>query len=186
MRQSLHSERFPRPLLPCHNNDHYHHCAKRGLSYRYINPGTPRLLWSNFTLICRPWPLPCTTLSSAVAGDRSRGSEENGEVSKSNAPTSAFRLRLARWKPCLSGKIWFGAFVRWNCAGLSETGFVVVVSKGHATTLLFARCNLHVLACTLSFTHRCVWSFVNLPLLCPASKHQLCQRPTTSDYVGKW
>lgn len=44
MQQSLHSERFPRPLLPCHNNDHYHHCVKRGLSYRYINPGTPLLL----------------------------------------------------------------------------------------------------------------------------------------------
>lgn len=67
MRQSLHSERFPRPLLPCHNNDHYHHCAKRGLSYRYINPGTPRLLWSNFTLICGP--VLCTTVSGAVTGD---------------------------------------------------------------------------------------------------------------------
>lgn len=47
------------PLLPCYNNDHYHHCVKRGLSYRYINPGTRRLLWSNFTLVSGP--LRCTT-----------------------------------------------------------------------------------------------------------------------------
>lgn len=67
MQQSLHSERFPRPLLPCHNNDHYHHCVKRGLSYRYINPGTPLLLWSNFTLICGP--VLCMTVSWAVTGD---------------------------------------------------------------------------------------------------------------------
>lgn len=67
MRQSLHSEPFPRPLLPCHNNDHYHHCVKRGLSYRYINPGTPLLLWSNFCLICGP--VLCMTVSCAVTGD---------------------------------------------------------------------------------------------------------------------
>lgn len=67
MQQSLHSKRFPRPLLPCHNNDHYHHCVKRGLSYRYINPGTPLLLWSNFTLISGP--VLCMTVSWAVTGD---------------------------------------------------------------------------------------------------------------------
>lgn len=67
MQQSLHSEPFPRPLLPCHNNDHYHHCVKRGLSYRYINPGTPLLLWSNFTLISGP--VLCMTVSWAVTGD---------------------------------------------------------------------------------------------------------------------
>lgn len=67
MRQSLHSEPFPRPLLPCHNNDHYHHCVKRGLSYCYINPGRPLLLWSNFCLICGP--VLCVTVSCAVTGD---------------------------------------------------------------------------------------------------------------------
>lgn len=127
MRQSLHSERFPRPLLPCHNNDHYHHCAKRGLSYRYINPGTPRLLWSNFTLICGP--VLCTTVSGAVTGDHGsppsssepeesseggrRGGVSSQRPNQTSSPAKALKQRpvwsviVRRKKTLMSGKIPF-------------------------------------------------------------------------------
>lgn len=117
MRQSLHSERFPRPLLPCHNNDHYHHCAKRGLSYRYINPGTPRLLWSNFTLICGP--VLCTTVSGAVTGDHGsppsssepaesseggrRGAVSSQRRNQTSSPAKALKKRPV-WSVVVRGK----------------------------------------------------------------------------------